>query len=57
MDAARKNVQAADSDPADLAATMHELGRRARTAARALALAEPARKTAALKAAAQAIRD
>jgi glutamate-5-semialdehyde dehydrogenase len=51
------NAVGADSDPAALAATMRDLGRRARAAARALALAEPARKTAALKAAAQAIRD
>ena len=41
----------------DVAALMKELGRRARTAGHALALAEPARKTAALKAAASAIRD
>ncbi len=51
------NAVGADSDPTALAATMRDLGRRARAAARALALAEPARKTAALKAAAQAIRD
>jgi glutamate-5-semialdehyde dehydrogenase len=41
----------------DMAALMRDMGQRARTASRALALAEPARKTAALKAAAQAIRD
>ena len=41
----------------DVAALMKELGRRARAAGHALALAEPARKTAALKAAASAIRD
>jgi glutamate-5-semialdehyde dehydrogenase len=41
----------------DVAALMRDMGKRARTAARALALAEPAKKTAALKAAAQAIRD
>ena len=41
----------------DVAALMKELGRRARAAGHALALAEPARKTAALKAAASAVRD
>ncbi|MBB6308444.1 glutamate-5-semialdehyde dehydrogenase [Xanthobacter tagetidis] len=42
--------------PAELGAFMLEMGRRARAAARALALADPAAKTAALKAAAAAIR-
>jgi glutamate-5-semialdehyde dehydrogenase len=41
----------------DVAALMKELGRRARAAGRVLALADPAKKTAALKAAASAIRD
>jgi len=41
----------------DVAALMRDIGLRARAAARALALAEPAKKTAALKAAAAAIRD
>ncbi len=40
----------------DVAALMRDMGRRARAAARALALAAPAKKTAALKAAAAAIR-
>jgi glutamate-5-semialdehyde dehydrogenase len=40
----------------DVAALMRDIGRRARAAARALALTEPAKKTAALKAAAAAIR-
>jgi glutamate-5-semialdehyde dehydrogenase len=41
----------------DVAALMKVMGGRARAAGRMLALAEPAKKTAALKAAAQAIRD
>jgi glutamate-5-semialdehyde dehydrogenase len=41
----------------DVAAFMKDLGRRARTAGRTLALADPKTKTAALKAAAAAIRD
>jgi len=41
----------------DVAALMRDIGRRARAAARALALTEPAKKTAALKAAAAAIRE
>ncbi|MEX0589569.1 MAG: gamma-glutamyl-phosphate reductase, partial [Xanthobacteraceae bacterium] len=41
----------------DVAALMKNMGRRARAAARALALADPAKKTAALKAAAKAIRE
>src|SRR5690606_11355989 len=44
-------------DDGNVARIMKDMGQRARTAARALALAEPAKKTAALKAAAQAIRD
>jgi glutamate-5-semialdehyde dehydrogenase len=41
----------------DVTQVMKDMGRRARAASRALALAAPERKTAALKAAAQAIRD
>ncbi|MEX2129097.1 MAG: gamma-glutamyl-phosphate reductase, partial [Xanthobacteraceae bacterium] len=41
----------------DVAALMKDMGRRARSAARTLALAEPAKKTAALQAAAKAIRE
>jgi hypothetical protein len=44
-------------DAADNGGAMAEMGRRARAASRALALAAPERKTAALKTAAQAIRD
>jgi glutamate-5-semialdehyde dehydrogenase len=44
-------------DVADLPGAMADMGRRARAAGRSLALADPARKTAALKAAANAIRD
>ena len=40
----------------DVAALMKDMGRRARAAARTLALADPAKKTAALKAAAAALR-
>jgi glutamate-5-semialdehyde dehydrogenase len=57
-EAARKNARLADSDPAsDVPALMRAIGQRARAAARTLALAPPEQKTAALKAAAQAIRD
>ena len=41
----------------DVAVLMKDMGRRARASARALALAAPEKKTAALKASAQAIRD
>jgi glutamate-5-semialdehyde dehydrogenase len=50
-------ADAGRSDPADVAALMADIGRRARAAARALALAEPARKTRGLRAAAAALRD
>jgi len=50
------NTGRADSDP-DLTARMIEMGRRARTAARVLALAPTAQKDKALAAMAQALRD
>jgi glutamate-5-semialdehyde dehydrogenase len=50
------NAGRADSDP-DLSARMIEMGRRARAAARVLALAPTARKDKALAAMAQALRD
>jgi glutamate-5-semialdehyde dehydrogenase len=53
MSARREPVEAAG----DVAALMQDMGRRARAAARALAPAEPAKKTAALHAAARAIRE
>jgi glutamate-5-semialdehyde dehydrogenase len=46
----------APSGVADIAATMAEIGRRARTAARTLALAPTAAKDAALAAMAEALR-
>ena len=49
-------AQPPEPDAADLNAAMAEIGRRARAAARELALAVPAAKTAALTAAAQAVR-
>jgi glutamate-5-semialdehyde dehydrogenase len=49
-------VPPADRAVSDLGAFMAAMGRRARAAARALALADPAAKTAALRAAAAAIR-
>jgi glutamate-5-semialdehyde dehydrogenase len=53
-----RNVKADQSDSArEVAALMADIGRRARAAARALALAEAPRKAAALTAAARAIRD
>jgi glutamate-5-semialdehyde dehydrogenase len=58
-DSAKVNARAADSDPAggDVKTLMEAMGRRARAAARTLSLASPDKKTTALKAAAQAIRD
>jgi glutamate-5-semialdehyde dehydrogenase len=46
-----------DKETGDVAGLMRDMGRRARAAARTLALADPAKKTAALKSAARAIRD
>lgn len=51
------NTRAAGTDAGDVTALMHGIGARARAAARVLALADPARKTAALHAAARAVRD
>lgn len=51
-----QNARAAVSDSGNVAALMHDIGRRAKEAARVLALAEPAKKTAALHAAAKAVR-
>jgi len=58
-EAAKKNASNTGFDPGSMPvpALMAEMGRRARAAERALALADPAKKTAALKAAARAIRD
>lgn len=52
-----QNAQATVSDSGNVTALMHDIGRRAKEAARVLALAEPAKKTAALHAAAKAVRD
>jgi glutamate-5-semialdehyde dehydrogenase len=57
-DALTRNAAKAGSDPAhNVPALMADMGRRARAAGRKLALADPAKKTAALKAAAAAIRE
>ena len=50
-------LRPSEPEAAELNAAMAEIGRRARLAARDLALAAPEAKTAALRAAAQAVRD
>ena len=54
---AKGDVAAPMEAAAQVSSMMRDMGRRARAAARALALAAPEKKTGALKTAAQAIRD